>query len=394
MSPLRRAARLILPASAGLVAAFVGWLYAEQPAWTSDEFGPCTHLGFGGDGRTLMSVHPTQSATGELHAVVVRRDANGRILGKSPMAGRGATQIVTASVDADTVALAVACDGSPSHRIELYDAASNRTVTAPLDGVPGAIILARRWLAVWCADGFDVRSIADGSLVVRLGRRADAAVVSADFSPDGRRMALLCYPFDKSRSDWIELVDMPSGRLLRRFDVALGPGRWSGIHWPDANRVFANTGSSWLSFGIDGDDFGVPWPEPHLNDSSKRTTFAIAPAWFARTEQGEVEPWQAWGNHWLGRLGLAPLWQRPIANRVRVIDRQTRRTRAVWPIIGNAPALADDGRRFASVDPDGRVVVYCENAFFPAVWATTFGLTVALFIGVVTYRRRAITVRP
>lgn len=393
---LRRLGRIALAIIAGLVAAWAGWLYGRGPAWTSEPFPPSLAIGFSADGRRLLGAYLVGEVDERaVEAKAIRFDAaSGRVLGEVSLAGAWQRH---PRISNDFVFLPSHPRAAAPNCLTWYDDSSGHVTQMPSVGEhPTAISFDRRWLVAFAKDGgYVLVSIRDRAIVRRFADSPDSRIVALAFRPDGKRLAVLrVRPSDKS--EWIELVEVPTGQFLRRFNLPNMTIASLSLNWPLADRILFREveKNAWLAFNPDADIAESVRPEPLPAVPLDDMTIAVTSRYRAYVDIPILEPWENQVNHLVGRLGVTPFVRDEDSYTATIIEWPRGKQLAQWLVRGNAFAVSPDGHRLASRSIDGRIRVWDANGLSPTTRSAICGVAAFAITFLLTRHRRRVTAPP
>jgi hypothetical protein len=215
-------------------------------------------------------------------------------------------------------------------------------------------------------DCLEIFAAATGKRVVAERDNVEEIPVNCCFSPDGNAAAV---EWLRGSTTTIRIVELPSGREIRRFDLPrrigqratewVGDGLYATVEVPNGPK-----GYLWqtYSFDLTAEFIGEGRPEPLLGgrrDALKGQTYwCRGPGWVAHLSSGR-ELWEEW-IQWLGAKMGFKLSSRSEKDCVlRFLNADTGRLRYELPIPVKFPcAISSDGKRLAWVESYGVVEVW------------------------------------
>jgi hypothetical protein len=254
--------------------------------------------------------------------------------------------------------------------------------------------------------GIDIVDMGTGRQVIQLRDRNIDTVIDCCFSRDGNAAAVHWRKGSESATrDSIRIIEVPSGRELRRFDLPVRS--WHHVNEWVENRLYLEAdvpgGASGYylresySFDLTANAIGDGRPEPLLSGRSDGETYwDHGSGWIVHISLGprEIKKWEEW-LEWLARkLGTTFQAERPLCNRVRFLDPDSGRLRYELPSSMKYPCIiSHDGKRVASIEPRGILEVWDADPSPRWPWAVTAGIAGAVPILIVgrwrSYRRPA-----
>jgi hypothetical protein len=388
---------LMIAAVVGLVGAAVVWQWPVSPVWQRTGAIDGEVLRFGPDDRTLYTAEGlTGRGTGS--GAVPRTPrlckwdaATGELLNTvsiscTAVIPRGVTLL---SPDARVLLICQpeSATNNGSWTWLLFDAETGQQRGAPLGDVrypcTANFSCDGRWL--WLRhgskskglDGVDIVATENAKRVVKVRGNEGEIPVNCCFSPHGSVAAIEYLGGSTAK---IRIVELPSGREIRQFDLATRKGT-RVAEWTEwvGDRLYATVegpngpkGYLWecYSFDLSAESIGEGTLEPLLGGRRDALKIQVywdrGPGWVAQLSSGQ-EPWEKW-IHWLGaKLGFKLNSRREQDYVLRFLNADTGRLRYEFPIPVDFPrAISRDGKRFARVGIFGVVEVWDVDP--PARW--------------------------
>lgn len=409
----------------GLLVALVVWYWPTGAVWRVETTEKA--LGFSLDGGTVLTLSASQD--GLTAASLLHRDVASGQLTNSVKLHLDPITIGTEkrlSPDRKTLLVGIAAPSAWPHNY-FVDTTSGKPRAGPMTEMghinPDSFSKDSRWMWVYHKPSqpgnrfheVDIVSAVTGETVIALRPESERTPWSCRFSDDGDRVAVLWRPSSEANdvtsvngfTRQVRLMDLASGREVRRFDLPVG--KWQTIrNWDDRAMV--------IECKVDDGDMGcflrchefdlasssnpplgreIPLLSGYVDHviegrrSYGQTWFERGPGWliYVTADSISVTNWQAAQSRVDSVLGTAFLQTRGDQKfRVRRVDPVSGWTISQISNIpfGWQPRFSDDGRWLA-IEARGGIELW--DTFPPLRWPWAIGAGAATAFALVLLRR-------
>jgi hypothetical protein len=378
--------------SGALVAAVI-WLWPVAPIWRS---GPGSGYlqGMSPDGRVLITttldmqfgrngepqIFRWDTETGELISKVSMKCSDPASYmynfvwpsgdGLLALVGEGTSSLATVSGSL----------GYKGGTCYVHDGITGQRLTGPIQGVISAprqpFSQDGKWFIGGRGDpkvgfssmgGADIYATNTGERVIALPDRDGSKATTCLFAPDSATVAVCWSPIDKKdsgRPTRIEILELPSGKVLRQFDLPsrhwLAMDRWDGQRLTARDEAAGEPpdGRVWQGWVFDtsADPIGTGVADPLLQGGSGpkglysfwvegRDCVGIGRIVVPNPEPSWLDSWRDWVAAQTG-LDISSDRQRGVS--VKILSRSDGETRYTLPrLVGLNISISPDGRRLA-----------------------------------------------
>ncbi len=430
--------RHVFAVLAAVFAAALVWLWPQQPLWRSP-----ANVGrlesFSPDGSVIVtSLTPPPDVNGNPDPVVYRWNAQlGELVSRVelPCTERKAIKRVLPSADGRLALVGEGASSSPArgdfHSGDwfLHDAITGRRLSGPIPKLTEARLETVFYPTLFSPDGqwfhgrrirtdkgikmcAEVFSATTGDLVLSCAPDGYGCIVWS-IAPDGSSAAISLAAINgriKGIPDAVMIVELPSGKELRRFDLPfdsiIGINHWDGrrLHTtlrspngPNGIKVLSS-----LTFDTTLEPIGEGVGDPMLvaefpNDGQPKYWLdgseSVA---YVQILSGldivQTRPWYQEARQWLAKhVGVSYTPPRGVHVSVNVVNRQSKATTFVSPQpLGHPVMVSPSGRLLACATDDNGIAVWDTNPGPRWAWSLAAGfgaLAVFWLLGRVRWRR-------